>query len=131
MLLKGEAMSKKEIFERYLKQKKAKFIFTLESNFQKKLDYDEVIIEELHYLYFLNNCKFDMYYFINIARYLTKKDENCQYILEFILENYYDMLHILQYNDTFYVCDYEESYITKNIEDKENVKYNGGVLYGI
>ena len=124
-------MCKKDIFERYLKKKSAKFIFTLESNLQKKLDYDEVIIEELHYLYFLNNCKFDMYYFINIARYLTKKDENCQYILEFILENYYDVPYILQYNDTFYVCDYEESYITKNIENKEKVKLIGGVLYKI
>ena len=124
-------MCKKDIFERYLKKKSAKFIFTLESNLQKKLDYNEEIIEELHYFYFLNNCKFDMYYFINIARYLTKKDENCSHILEFILENYYEMPYILEYKDTFYVCDYEESFITKNVENKEKVKLIGGVLYKI
>ena len=124
-------MCKKDIFERYLKKKSAKFIFTLESNLQKKLDYNEEIIEELHYFYFLNNCKFDMYYFINIARYLTKKDENCSHILEFILENYYEMPYILEYKDTFYVCNYEESFITKNVENKEKVKLIGGVLYRI
>ena len=124
-------MCKKDIFERYLKKKSAKFIFTLESNLQKKLDYNEEIIEELHYLYFLNNCKFDMYYFINIERYLTKKDENCSHILEFILENYYEMPYILEYKDTFYVCNYEESFITKNVENKEKVKLIGGVLYKI
>jgi|GEM_PF-2066044 hypothetical protein len=124
-------MCKKDIFERYLKKKSAKFIFTLESNLQKKLDYNEEIIEELHYFYFLNNCKFDMYYFINIARYLTKKDENCSHILEFILENYYEMPYILEYKDTFYVCNYEESFITKNVENKEKVKLIGGVLYKI
>lgn len=124
-------MCKKDIFERYLKKKRAKFIFTLESNLQKKLDYNEKIIEELHYFYFLNNCKFDMYYFINIARYLTKKDENCSHILEFILENYYEMPYILEHKDTFYVCNYEESFITKNIENKEKVKLIGGVFYKI
>ena len=124
-------MCKKDIFERYLKKKSAKFVFTLESNLQKKLDYNEEIIEELHYFYFLNNCKFDMYYFINIARYLTKKDENCSHILEFILENYYEMPYILEYKDTFYVCNYEESFITKNVENKEKVKLIGGVLYKI
>lgn len=124
-------MCKKDIFERYLKKKRTKFIFTLESNLQKKLDYNEEIIEELYYFYFLNNCKFDMYYFINIARYLTKKDENCSHILEFILENYYEMPYILEYKDTFYVCNYEESFITKNVENKEKVKLIGGVLYKI